>query len=200
MDALQTIWFLLVGILIAGYAVLDGFDLGVGMLHLFIARNDRERRTLLSSIGPLWDGNEVWLLTGGGAIFAAFPRVYATVFSGFYIPLMLLLAALIARAAAVEFRSKEESPLWRSAWDVTFAVSSLVPALLFGVAIGNLMRGIPLTSDGEFAGTFVSLLNPFALATGLLSVAMFVMQGASWLSLKTEGDMRERAIQASGLW
>lgn len=196
MDTLQTIWFLLVGILIAGYAVLDGFDLGVGMLHLFIARNDRERRTLLGSIGPLWDGNEVWLLTGGGAIFAAFPRVYATVFSGFYLALMLLLAALIARATAVEFRSKEESPLWRSAWDVTFAVSSLVAALLFGVAIGNIVRGIPLTSDGEFAGTFVSLLNPFAIGTGLLTVAMFVMHGASWLSLKTEGDLRERALTA----
>src|SRR5579864_5544709 len=121
MDALQTTWFLLVGILIAGYAVLDGFDLGAGMLHLFVARDDRERRSVLSAVGPYWDGNEVWLLTAGGAIFAAFPRVYGTVFSGFYIALMFLLAALIVRAAAVEFRSKEESPRWRSAWDIAFA-------------------------------------------------------------------------------
>jgi cytochrome d ubiquinol oxidase subunit II len=201
MDALQTIWFLLVGILIAGYAVLDGFDLGVGMLHLFIAKDDRERRILLNSIGPLWDGNEVWLLTGGGAIFAAFPRVYATVFSGFYLPLMLLLAALIVRATAVEFRSKEESPRWRSAWDVGFAIGSFLPALLFGVAIGNIVRGVPLAPDGEFSGSFLGLLNPFAIAVGLLSTAMFVMQGASWLSLKTEGDLRERAIRAGrGAW
>lgn len=201
MDALQTIWFLLVGILIAGYAVLDGFDLGVGMLHLFIARDDRDRRTLLDSVGPVWDGNEVWLLTGGGAIFAAFPRVYATVFSGFYIPLMLLLAALIVRAVAVEFRSKEESPRWRSMWDVAFAASSFLPAVLFGVAIGNIMRGVPLATDGEFSGSFLGLLNPFAITAGLLSTAMFVMQGASWLSLKTEGDLRERAIRAGrGAW
>jgi cytochrome d ubiquinol oxidase subunit II len=190
---LQSIWFLLIGVLLTGYAILDGFDLGVGMLHLFIARDDRERRVLLNSIGPVWDGNEVWLVTGGGAIFAAFPKVYATVFSGFYLALMLLLAGLVLRAVSLEFRSKVESPAWRSAWDAAFAAGSLLPALLFGVAIGNIMRGVPLADDGEFAGSFFSLLNPFALLIGLTAVAMFVMQGAAWLNVRTEGPLRERA-------
>jgi cytochrome d ubiquinol oxidase subunit II len=198
---LQTVWFLLVGVLLTGYAILDGFDLGVGMLHLFIAREDRERRILLNSIGPVWDGNEVWLLTGGGAIFAAFPKVYATVFSGFYLALILLLAGLILRAVSLEFRSKEPSPAWRQTWDVAFAIGSFLPALLFGVAIGNIIRGVPLSADGEFAGSFLGLLNPFALLTGLLSVAMFVMQGAAWLNLKTEGLLRERSRKAAkGAW
>jgi cytochrome d ubiquinol oxidase subunit II len=201
MTALQTTWFLLIGILLVGYAILDGFDLGVGMLHLFVAKDDHQRRILLNSIGPVWDGNEVWLLTAGGAIFAAFPAVYATVFSGFYLALMLLLVALILRAVSLEFRSKEESPRWRATWDTAFAVGSFVPALLFGVAIGNIIRGVPLSSDGEFAGSFLGLLNPFALATGLLSVAMFVMQGAAWLNIRTEGELRERAIRvARGSW
>lgn len=193
---LQTIWFLLVGVLLTGYAILDGFDLGVGVLHLLIAKNDRERRIMLNSIGPLWDGNEVWLLTGGGAIFAAFPKVYATVFSGFYLALMLVLLALILRAVSLEFRSKVADATWRAAWDTAFAVGSFLPALLFGVAIGNVLRGLPIASDGEFAGTFLGLLNPFALVCGLLSLSMFVMQGASWLSLKAEGGLRTRAIAA----
>lgn len=198
---LQTIWFLLVGVLLAGYAILDGFDLGVGMLHLFIARTNRERRILLNSIGPVWDGNEVWLLTGGGAIFAAFPMVYATVFSGFYLALMLLLTALVLRAVSLEFRGKLDSPSWRAAWDAAFAFGSFLPALLFGVAIGNVLRGIPIGADGEFAGTFLGLLNPFAILVGLLSTAMFVMQGASWLTLRTEGDLRVRALSvARGSW
>lgn len=191
---LQLIWFLLIGGLLVGYAILDGFDLGVGMLHLFIAKDDRERRVLLNSIGPVWDGNEVWLVTAGGAIFAAFPMVYATVFSGFYLALMLLLTALVVRAVSLEFRSKVEAPAWRAAWDAAFAFGSFVPALLFGVAIGNILRGVPIASDGEFAGTFLGLLNPFALAVGLLSVAMFLMQGASWLSLRTEDALRARAM------
>lgn len=190
---LQVIWFLLVGVLLVGYAILDGFDLGVGMLHLFVAKNDRDRRILLNSIGPLWDGNEVWLLTAGGAIFAAFPKVYATVFSGFYLALMLLLTALILRAVSLEFRSKVEAPSWRAAWDAAFAFGSFLPALLFGVAIGNIVRGVPIDDAGEFAGSFFGLLNPFAVVVGLLSVAMFVMQGASWLSLRTEGELRARA-------
>ncbi len=191
---LQTIWFLLIGVLLVGYAILDGFDLGVGMLHLFIAKDDRERRVLLNSIGPLWDGNEVWLLTGGGAIFAAFPKVYATVFSGFYLALMLLLTALVLRAVSLEFRSKVESRTWRNTWDLAFAFGSFLPALLFGVAIGNVLRGVPIGADGEFAGTFLGLLNPFAIVVGLLSTAMFVMQGASWLTFRTEGDLRVRAM------
>jgi len=198
---LQTTWFLLVGVLLVGYAMLDGFDLGVGTLYLFLAKEDRERRVLLNSIGPVWDGNEVWLLTGGGALFAAFPPVYATVFSGFYLALMVLLAALILRAVSLEFRSKEEWPAWRRFWDVAFAVGSFLPAVLFGVAVGNILRGVPLDGDGEFAGSFLGLLNPFAVLVGLLSLAMFVLQGASWLQLKTEGALRERARAAgSGAW
>ncbi|HEX2836426.1 MAG TPA: cytochrome d ubiquinol oxidase subunit II [Thermoanaerobaculia bacterium] len=191
---LQVIWFLLIGVLLAGYAILDGFDLGVGIQHLFIARNDRERRVLLNSIGPVWDGNEVWLLTAGGAIFAAFPKVYATVFSGFYLALMLLLVALVLRAVSLEFRSKVESTTWRGAWDAAFAFGSFLPALLFGVAVGNVLRGVPISNDGEFAGSFIGLLNPFSLVVGLLSTAMFVTQGSSWLSFKTEGELRARSV------
>ena len=197
MATLQIIWFLLIGVLLVGYAILDGFDLGVGMLHLFIAKKDSERRVLLNSIGPVWDGNEVWLLTGGGAIFAAFPKVYAAVFSGFYLALMLLLTALVLRAVSLEFRSKHESSRWRAAWDFAFAFGSFLPALLFGVAVGNVMRGVPLGTDGEFAGSFFGLLNPFAVVIGLLSTAMFLMQGASWLTLKTENALRARAVTAA---
>jgi cytochrome d ubiquinol oxidase subunit II len=201
MLGLQITWYLLIGVLLAGYAILDGFDLGVGMLHLAIARNDRQRRILLNSIGPVWDGNEVWLLTAGGAIFAAFPSVYATVFSGFYLALMLVLAALILRAVSLEFRSKHESPRWHSGWDIAFAVGSTLPAILFGVAIGNVLRGVPLTHDGEFAGSFIGLLNPFSILVGLLSASMFLMQGSAWLTIKAEGDLRDRARKAGlGAW
>jgi len=190
---LQTIWYVLVAVLMTGYAVLDGFDLGVGILHLFVARDDRERRTSLNSIGPVWDGNEVWLLTGGGALFAAFPPVYATVFSGFYLALILVLVALILRAISLEFRSKGEAPGWRLLWDRLFSLGSALAALLFGVAVGNLMRGIPVDAQGNFTGSFFSLLNPFALVVGLLGFAMFTMQGAVWLTVKTEGEMQKRA-------
>jgi cytochrome bd ubiquinol oxidase subunit II len=193
---LPVVWFLLVGVLLAGYAILDGFDLGAGMLHLFVAKNDAERRTVVNAIGPVWDGNEVWLLTAGGALFAAFPKVYATVFSGLYLALMLVLTALVLRAVCLEFRGKVENPRWRRSWDVVFAASSLVPALLFGVAIGNILRGLPLSADQEFAGTFLGLLNPFALLTGALSVTMFLAQGAAWLQMKTAGAVRLRALAA----
>lgn len=192
-EFLQAAWFLLVGVLLVGYAVLDGFDLGVGMQHLTTARTDEERRILMNSIGPIWDGNEVWLITAGGALFAAFPKVYATVFSGFYLALMLVLAALILRAVSLEFRSKERGRGWRTTWDLAFFVGSVLPAVLFGVAIGNIMRGVPLDGQGDYAGTFVGLLSPFALAVGLLSAAMFLMQGSSWLLLKTEGAVQARA-------
>jgi cytochrome d ubiquinol oxidase subunit II len=197
---LNTIWFLLVGVLIAGYAILDGFDLGVGVLHLF-TRDETERRIMMNTIGPVWDGNEVWLLTGGGALFAAFPPVYATVFSAFYLPFMLLLVALIFRAVSFEFRGKVDSPAWRRRWDLAFGLGSLVPALLYGVAVGNVLRGIEMDSAGTPTGTFPGLLNPFALLIGLLGLAMFVLHGATYLTLKTEGGLRERAQRwASRAW
>lgn len=189
---LQVIWFLLIGVLITIYAILDGFDLGVGFWHLF-AKKDKERRALLNSIGPVWDGNEVWLLTGGGAIFAAFPHVYATTFSGLYLPLMFVLFALIFRAVSVEFRSKVESARWRSAWDYAFAIGSVLPALLYGVAIGNILRGFPLDASKTFVGTFFSLLNPYALLIGLVGLAMFVTHGAVYITLKIEGEIAKRA-------
>ena len=193
MTTLQVVWFLLIGVLLVGYAILDGFDLGAGFWHLF-SKGDGERRAIMNSVGPVWDGNEVWLLTGAGAIFAAFPPVYATVFSGFYMAMMLLLLALIGRAVAFEFRSKVESPAWRKAWDVTFALGSTGAALLFGVAVGNVLRGIPLDVHGNFTGTFLGLLNPYALLTGLLGVAMVATQGGLYLVMKTEGALHDRAI------
>lgn len=194
---LQTVWYVLIGVLLTGYAILDGFDLGVGVLLPFIARDDRERRLLFNAIGPFWDGNEVWLLTGGGALFAAFPPVYATVFSGFYLAMMLVLFALIVRAVSFEFRSKVEDPRWRRAWDGVFFVGSLLPALLLGVAMGNVVRGVPLTAEMEYAGTFFTLLNPFSLLVGLAGLAMFVTHGAIYLLVKTNGPVAERARRAA---
>ncbi|MFH1680023.1 MAG: cytochrome d ubiquinol oxidase subunit II [Candidatus Eisenbacteria bacterium] len=188
---LNVFWFVVLGILLTGYAVLDGFDLGVGILHLF-ARGDRERRVFLNSIGPLWDGNEVWLVTFGGALFAAFPHAYATVFSGFYLAFMLLLFALIFRAVSIEFRSKLDSPRWRGFWDAAFFASSAAATLLFGMAIGNSIRGIPIGPDMEFAGTFFGLLRPYPLLVGLFAVSLFAMHGSIYLYLKTEGDLQKR--------
>lgn len=190
---LQNIWFLLIGVLLTGYAVLDGFDLGAGVLLPLVARSDRERRMVFHAIGPFWDGNEVWLLTGGGALFAAFPHVYATVFSGFYLALMLVLFALIFRAVSFEFRSRVESPRWRAFWDGALCAGSLVPALLLGVAVGNVMRGVPLTASMEYAGSFLTLLNPFSLLVGVTGLAMFVTHGAIYLMNKANGAVAERA-------
>lgn len=189
---LNTVWFILVGVLFTGYVILDGFDLGVGALHLFVAKKDQERRIFLNAIGPVWDGNEVWLVTGGGALFAAFPPVYATVFSGFYLAFMALLCALIFRAVAIEFRSKHPSPRWRAFWDVSFAAGSTGSALLIGVAMGNIAWGVPIDERGEFAGTFLGLLHPYALAMGVTTVALFAMHGAIYLELKTEGEIQDR--------
>jgi len=189
---LNTVWFALVGILFTGYVILDGFDLGVGVLHLFVARTDEERRIHLNAIGPVWDGNEVWLVTGGGALFAAFPNVYATVFSGFYLAFMALLCALIFRAVAIEFRSKNPSPRWRLFWDCSFAAGSLISTLLIGVAMGNIAWGIPIDARGEFAGSFLGLLHPYALLMGVTTVALFAMHGAIYLDLKTEGELQAR--------
>ena len=188
---LNTIWFLLVAVLIIGYAILDGFDLGVGVIHLF-TKDENEKRININAIAPVWDGNEVWLLTGGGALFAAFPIVYATVFSGFYLALMLLLVALILRAVSMEFRGKVDSPQWRKYWDLAFGIGSLLPAVLFGVAIGNILRGIPLNAEGHFTGTFFTLLNPYAILVGVLSLILFTMHGAIYLTMKSEGNQRER--------
>lgn len=188
---LNTIWFVLVGILFAGYAILDGFDLGVGIIHLF-AKTDTERRINLNAIGPVWDGNEVWLVTGGGALFAAFPEVYATVFSGFYLAFFALLAGLIFRAVAIDFRSKLSYPWWRELWDLSFSISSMLCAFIIGVAMGNIAQGVPLDADHEYAGTLATLLNPYALWMGVTTVALFAMHGAIYLHLKTEGDYHTR--------
>ncbi len=190
---LNTAWFLLVGVLIIGYAILDGFDLGVGILSLFV-KEEKEKRIYMNSIGPVWDGNEVWLITGGGALFAAFPIVYATVFSGFYIAFMLLLAALIFRAVSFEFRSKVDSASWKKMWDTLFGIGSLLPSILFGVAIGNILRGLPIDSQGQYIGTFFGLLNPYSIIVGLLSLSLFVLHGAIYLTLKTEESVRNKIL------
>ncbi|MEX0777363.1 MAG: cytochrome d ubiquinol oxidase subunit II [Phycisphaeraceae bacterium] len=188
---LNLLWFILLGVLLAGYAILDGFDLGVGILHLG-ARNDNERRVILNSIGPIWDGNEVWLVTFGGALFAAFPEAYATVFSGFYIAFMLLLFALIFRAVSLEFRSKMHTAAWRHIWDYGFFGSSLLASLLFGVAVGNAMIGVPLNERGIFVGTFLGQLGFYPVVVGVLVVSLFAMHGSIYLYLKSEGHLQER--------
>lgn len=187
---LPTVWFVLVGVLFSGYALLDGFDLGVGALHLF-TKKDEHRRILLNAIGPVWDGNEVWLVTGGGALFAAFPNVYATVFSGFYLAFILLLVALIFRAVAIEFRSKQPMRWWRQMWDVGFALGSVLSSFLIGVAMGNIAWGVPMDARGEFAGTFRGLLHPYALWLGVTTVALFAMHGALYVVMKTEGELHD---------
>ncbi|MCU0785949.1 MAG: cytochrome d ubiquinol oxidase subunit II [Verrucomicrobia bacterium] len=188
---LNTVWFVLVGVLFTGYAMLDGFDLGVGGLHLF-TREDDERRIMLNAIGPVWDGNEVWLVTGGGALFAAFPNVYATVFSGFYLAFVLLLVALIFRAVAIEFRSKQPMRWWRQMWDVGFALGSLLSSFLIGVAMGNIAWGVPVDARGEYAGTFWTLLRPYPILLGVTTVSLFMMHGAIYAAMKTEGPLHEK--------
>ncbi|MHC4414682.1 MAG: cytochrome d ubiquinol oxidase subunit II [Planctomycetota bacterium] len=188
---METLWFILLGALLTGYAVLDGFDLGVGMLHL-AARGDDERRVFMNAIGPIWDGNEVWLVTFGGAMLAAFPEAYATVFSGFYIVFMLVLLALILRAVSLEFRGKVTTPAWRGLWDLAFFGSSLLATVLFGVGVGNVMIGVPLNERGVYVGGFLDLVNPYAVMVGLFAVSMFTMHGSIFLYLKTEGGLQER--------
>ncbi|MCP8896248.1 cytochrome d ubiquinol oxidase subunit II [Shinella daejeonensis] len=196
-DTLRIIWWLLLGILLLGFAVTDGFDLGVGTLLPFVARTDVERRIVINTIGPIWEGNQVWLILGGGAIFAAWPPLYAVSFSGFYLAMFAILMALILRPVGFKYRSKRESARWRNNWDRALFIGGFVPSLIFGVAVGNVLQGVPFRFADDmrifYEGSFFGLLNPFALACGLLSLAMFVMHGAAWLVLKTNGEIAERA-------
>jgi cytochrome d ubiquinol oxidase subunit II len=187
----QNIWYLLIGVLLIGYSILDGFDLGVGSLMPLLAKKDEDKRVLYNAVGPFWDGNEVWLLTGGGALFAAFPHVYATVFSGFYLALMLVLFALIFRAVALEFWSYDEKR--KKLWEWAFVIGSFLPALLYGVALGNVVVGIPLNGQMEFTGNFFTLLRPFPLVVGLLGLTAILLQGSTYAALKTAGSLQERA-------
>jgi cytochrome d ubiquinol oxidase subunit II len=196
-DTLRLIWWLLIGVLLVGFAVTDGFDLGTGILLPFVAQTDLERRVVINSIGPVWEGNQVWLILGGGAIFAAWPQLYAVSFSGFYLAMFVILTALILRPVAFKFRSKRAQPQWRQRWDAVLFFSGLVPALIFGVAIGNVLQGVPFRFSADmhifYDGSFFDLLNPFALLAGLVSVSMLVMHGSAWLVLKTDGPVAERA-------
>ena len=198
---INTVWFIVLVFMLAGYAVLDGFDLGVGALHLLLGRNTRERGRLIDTIGPVWNGNEVWLLAAGGSMVVAFPHLYAASFSGFYLALMLVLWLLVLRGLGIEFRHQIDHDMWRQAWDVAFSLSSALLALLFGVALGNVLRGVPLDEHGEFQGTFSLMLNWFALLGGVLSVALLSMHGAAWVVVKTDGPLQARARRFAGaLW
>lgn len=198
---LNTLWFILIGVLFSGFFLLEGFDYGVGILLPLVGKQDEERRLALNAIGPFWDGNEVWMLTAGGALFAAFPHWYATLFSGFYLALVLMLFALIVRGVAFEFRSRLDTPRWRTTWDTLLFVGSLVPALLWGVAVGNLVRGVPIDAEMNFTGNLLTLLNPFALLAGVLFVLLFSLHGALFLCLKATGPVLERArMVAARLW
>lgn len=199
MELLQILWFYIIIFLFAGYAILDGYDLGIGMLTPFLAKKDEEKRVLFNAIGPVWDGNEVWLITAGGALFAAFPAVYATVFSGFYLPLMLVLFGLIFRAVSLEFWSYDPSN--RGVWTTTFMVGSFLPALLYGVALGNIVLGIPLNEATDFMGNFFTLLRPFPLVAGLVGLVSILLQGSTFAVHKTAGTVRARALRMTTiLW
>jgi cytochrome d ubiquinol oxidase subunit II len=190
---LTTVWFTLIAVLWIGYFCLEGFDFGVGMLLPVLAKDDTERRVLINTIGPVWDGNEVWLLVAGGATFAAFPEWYATLFSGFYLPLLLILVALIVRGVAFEYRAKRDDDAWRRNWDLAIIVGSFVPAVLWGVAFANILRGVPIDNDLEYTGGFFNLLNPYALLGGAMTLLLFLTHGAMFVSLKTDGRIRAAA-------
>jgi cytochrome d ubiquinol oxidase subunit II len=200
-EFLQTLWFILIAFLWIGFFFLEGFDYGVGILLPFLGRDDQERRRIINTIGPFWDGNEVWLITAGAAMFATFPNWYATLFSSFYLALVLMLLALIVRGVAFEFRSKDRRPIWRRTWDWMIFVGSLVPAILWGIAMGNLIRGVPIDASMNYVGGFLNLLNPFALLCGLSSLLIFATHGAIFLNLKSEEDIEARASSAARrLW
>lgn len=196
---LVVIWFILIAVLWCGYFVLEGFDFGVGMLLPVLGKTERDRRAILTTLGPVWDGNEVWLLVAGGATFAAFPEWYATMFAGFYLPLLLILVALIIRGVSFEYRSKRSDPVWRKRFDLCMIIGSFVPALLWGVAFANIVRGVPLTQGAQgqilYDGGFFNLLNPYALLGGLTTLTLFLAHGAVFIALKTSGDIRERAAK-----
>lgn len=194
---LQIVWFFLWGLLWAAFFMTDGFDFGVGTIYPFIGKTDIERKTMISAIGPVWDGNEVWLITAGGVTFAAFPQVYATMFSVLYTPLMLILFALIIRGVSIEFRSQIESPGWKKVWDTCFFIGSATPALLFGVAFANIFMGLPIDKDGVYHGNLLSLLNPYGLLGGILFLCLFIQHGALWLCVRTEGDLHDRAVKVA---
>jgi cytochrome d ubiquinol oxidase subunit II len=196
---LTTVWFTLIAVLWIGYFCLEGFDFGVGVLMPFLARDDAERRVLVNTIGPVWDGNEVWVLVAGGATFAAFPEWYATLFSGFYLPLLLILVALIVRNLAFEYRGKRDDDQWRAWWDRALFVGSLLPAVLWGVAFANIVRGVPIDAQHEYGGSFFDLLNPYALLGGVMTLALFVTHGAMFVALKTDGEIRHRAARSAVL-
>ncbi|MBE7325651.1 cytochrome d ubiquinol oxidase subunit II [Nocardioides sp. Y6] len=190
---LTTVWFALIAILWIGYFALEGFDFGVGMLMPHLAKNEKERRVMYNTVGPVWDGNEVWVLVAGGATFAAFPEWYATLFSGFYLPLLLILVALIVRNLAFEYRGKKDSDSWRKKWDVALVVGSWLPAVLWGVAFANIVAGVPIDADKEFTGNLFTLLNPLGLLGGLVTASLFATHGAIFVALKTDGEIRHRA-------
>jgi cytochrome bd ubiquinol oxidase subunit II len=198
---LNALWFILITILFTGFFVLEGFDYGAGILLPFISKKDEDRRMVLNAIGPFWDGNEVWLITAGGAMFAAFPNWYATMFSGFYVALVLMLLALIVRGVGFEFRGKVAGPIWRSTWDWLLFAGSIIPALLWGVALSNIIRGVPIDAHMNYVGGFWNLLNPYALLGGMVAVIGFALHGAIFLALKTTGAVLERAHRAANrLW
>lgn len=194
---LQSIWFFLWGLLWAIFFMTDGFDFGIGTIYPFIGKSDTDKRTMLNAIGPLWDGNEVWLITAGGVTFAAFPKVYAVMFSSLYTPLMLILFALIFRGVSFEFRSKIENDSWKKVWDTFIFLGSFLPALLFGVAFANIFQGIPFDGQGLYHGNTLKLLNPYGLLGGILFVLLFIQHGANWLTIRTEGDLQSRAINVA---
>lgn len=198
---LQNIWFFLWGLLWAVYFMTDGFDLGIGSLLPFVGKNDQQKRLMLNSMGPLWDGNEVWLIAAGGVTFAAFPLVYAVMFSSLYSALMVILFALILRGVSFEFRGKVESPTWRVIWDACMFIGSLIPAILFGVAFANIFQGIPFDDKGVYYGSLLTLLNPYGLLGGLLFLLLFLEHGALWLGIKTDGELHDRSVKvANRLW
>jgi cytochrome d ubiquinol oxidase subunit II len=198
---LNIVWFILIAVLFIGYFFLEGFDYGVGILLPFLGKNDESRRMIINTIGPHWDGNEVWLLTAGGAIFAAFPNWYATMFSGFYLALFLMLLGLIVRAMAFEFRSKDESPSWRSRWDWAIFTGSIIPAFLWGVAFSNVIKGVPIDQDMNYTGGFFNLLNPYALIGGLAFLTLFTLHGSIFLSLKLDGPLKDEVEKiAKKIW